>query len=285
MPITDIVRNIVGWIGAAEPLDKVAKPVAKTVQKVIPPGPVKNALSGTWLGHPVHPLATDVVIGAWTSALVLDLVGGERSAPAAKTLTGLGILSAVPTAAAGLSDWSDSLGIQRRIGLVHAGVNIAALALYSLSYLARRNGDTASGKALGLAGATVVSAGGYLGGHLVFRLGVWVDRNAWTEGATDWQAVADEADLDEGKPVVVHAGDQDVLLVRQGGEIHALGNTCSHAGGPLHEGSLSDGCVTCPWHGSQFRLSDGHLKRGPATDHQPAYDVRVDGGKVSVRRR
>ncbi len=285
MPIVDIVRNIVSWIGAAEPLDKVAKPVAKTVQKVIPPGPVKDALSGTWLGHPVHPLATDVVIGAWTSALVLDLVGGERSAPAAKTLTGLGILSAVPTAAAGLSDWSDSLGKERRIGLVHAGANIAAITLYSLSYLARRNGDTASGKALGLAGATVVSAGGYLGGHLVFRLGVWVDRNAWTEGATDWQAVADEADLDEGKPVVVHAGDQDVLLVRQGGEIHAMGDTCSHAGGPLHEGSLSDGCVTCPWHGSQFRLSDGHLQRGPATDHQPAYDVRVDGGKVSVRRR
>ena len=285
MPIVDIVRNIVSWIGAAEPLDKVAKPVAKTVQKVFPPGPVKDALSGTWLGHPVHPLATDVVIGAWTSALVLDLVGGERSAPAAKTLTGLGILSAVPTAAAGLSDWSDSLGKERRIGLVHAGANIAAITLYSLSYLARRNGDTASGKALGLAGATVVSAGGYLGGHLVFRLGVWVDRNAWTEGATDWQAVADEADLDEGKPVVVHAGGQDVLLVRQGGEIHAMGDTCSHAGGPLHEGSLSDGCVTCPWHGSQFRLSDGHLQRGPATDHQPAYDVRVDGGKVSVRRR
>ncbi|MGH8933624.1 MAG: Rieske 2Fe-2S domain-containing protein [Egibacteraceae bacterium] len=285
MPIMDIVRNIVGWIGAAEPLDKVAKPVAKTVQKVVPPGPVKDALSGTWLGHPVHPLATDVVIGAWTSALVLDLVGGERSAPAAKTLTGLGILSAVPTAAAGLSDWSDSLGKERRIGLVHAGANITALVLYSLSYLARRNGDTASGKALGLAGATVVSVGGYLGGHLVFRLGVWVDRNAWTEGATDWQAVADEAELDEGKPVVVHAGDQDVLLVRLGGQIHALGDTCSHAGGPLHEGSLSDGCVTCPWHGSQFRLSDGHLQRGPATGHQPAYDARVDGGKVSVRRR
>lgn len=285
MLTTDTVRHLVHRIGAAEPLDKVARPVAQAVHKILPPGRVKDALSGTWLGHPVHPIATDVVIGAWTSALVLDLVGGKRSAPAAKTLTGLGVLSALPTAAAGVSDWSDSLGKERRIGLVHAGTNIAALTLYTLSYLARRNDHTMKGKMLGLVGAAAMSAGGYLGGHLVFRTGVWVNRNAWTHGVDDWEAVADEAHLDEGRPMVVKAGDEDVLLVRLGGQVYAMVATCNHAGGPLHEGAVDDGCVTCPWHGSRFRLSDGHLVRGPATGNQPAYDVRSDGGKVSVRRR
>jgi nitrite reductase/ring-hydroxylating ferredoxin subunit/uncharacterized membrane protein len=285
MSITDTTRTLVRRIGELSALDAVAKPLASVIHKLAPPGGLKDLLSGTWMGHPLHPLLTDVTIGAWTSAFVLDLVRDERADDAARTLVGVGLLSALPTAAAGLSDWSDTVGEERRIGLVHAGSNVTALALYLLSYLARRDGRIGRGKTLGGLGAAAATVGGYLGGHLVFRLGIWVDRNAWKHPTGAWEAVADEADLDEGEPVAVQTGDDTVLLIRTGAEVHAISSVCGHAGGPLHEGAIADGCVICPWHGSAFRLSDGHVVRGPATGHQPVYDVQVDHGKVSVRRR
>jgi nitrite reductase/ring-hydroxylating ferredoxin subunit len=220
------------------------------------------------------------------SASALDLLGGKRSESAATTLVGVGVVSAVPTVAAGLSDWSDTIGEERRIGLVHASSNLTAVVCYGLSYLARRRGQRQQGLSLGFLGATAMTAGAYLGGHLVYRLGVWVDRNIWTEGAREWQAVLDETELAQDEHVVVRAGDEDVLLVRCQGQVHAVANTCGHAGGPLHEGTFDqEGCVTCPWHGSTFRLADGRVVRGPATGPQPAYDVRLEDGKVSLRRR
>ena len=286
MVVTDVIRRLLHRIGAFEPLDKVAKPAASAATSLVPYGTTaKDVLSGTWLGHPVHPLLPDVTIGAFTSALVLDLAGDERTDDAARTLVGVGLLSALPTAAAGLSDWSDTIGEERRLGFVHAASNTVALALFGLSYAARRSGRTAAGKSLGLLGAAATTVGAYIGGHLVYRYGLWVDRNAWTHGTEDWHVVLDASALVESMPAVVQAGDEEVLLVRRGGEIHAIGNTCGHAGGPLDEGELDGDCVRCPWHGSVFRLSDGHVVHGPATGHQTAYDVRVDGGKVSIRRR
>jgi nitrite reductase/ring-hydroxylating ferredoxin subunit/uncharacterized membrane protein len=285
MPITETVRILVHRLGELEALDAVAKPLASTVRKLVPPGVFKDLLSGTWLGHPLHPLLTDVTIGAWTSALVLDLIGDERTDAAAQSLVGVGLLSAVPTAAAGLSDWSDTLGADRRIGFVHAAGNVTGVALYLLSYLARRDGRVRAGKTIGLLGSAVVTTGAYLGGHLIYRLGWGVDRNAWKQGTDGWETVAGEADLDEGKPVAVQAGDDTVLLFRTGAKVYAISNICGHAGGPLHEGTIAGGCVTCPWHGSTFRLVDGHVMRGPATGHQAAYDVRVEGGNVRVHRR
>jgi nitrite reductase/ring-hydroxylating ferredoxin subunit len=80
--------------------------------------------------------------------------------------------------------------------------------------------------------------------------------------------------------------DVPVLLVREaGGTIHALAERCSHLAGPLSEGSVADGCVTCPWHGSVFRLSDGWNVRGPATAPQPAFDAREVDGHVEIRLR
>jgi len=246
---------------------------------------VKDALSGTWLGHPLHPMLTDVAIGAWTSAFVLDAVGSEGSQGASDTLVGIGVLSALPTAAAGLADWSDMLGAERRVGLVHAGANTVAVGLYGLSWLARRKGNRGRGVALSLMGATVATVGGYLGGHLSYRQGVNVDRNAWTEGPSDWVDTIDESELDEGKAVAASANGVDVLLVRRGSTTLAIGDVCSHAGGPLHEGDIEGGGVTCPWHASTFRLSDGNVVHGPATAPQPVFDTQVAGGKVQVRRR
>lgn len=317
----EALRQLVHRLATSEAIDKVGKPVAAKVADVIGHGTVKDVLSGTWTGHPLHPVMTDLPIGFWTSSFMLDLVGGKRSAAASQRLIGLGILSAVPTAAAGLSDWSDTIGEDRRVGTVHAAANIAALWLYTWSWLARRAGRRGAGVTLGLLGATAATAGGYLGGHLVYRQGVGADRNAWKHGGEDWVdvrsehperadrpsrsaaeappddpggsgsaatsvEVADDLALIGGKPLVVKVDDDDVLLARTpAGVIAAISNVCGHAGGPLDEGEFdAEGCVTCPWHGSVFRLADGHVVHGPATGHQPRYEVRSEGGRLAVRR-
>ena len=277
------LHEVVERLGRVEAIDGVAKPVSGAVAGAVAPRPVKDVLSGTWLGHPCHPLLTDIPIGSWTSAFVLDLVGGRGGQEAADRLIGIGVLAALPTAATGLSDWSDYLGAERRIGSGHAGANVAAVACYGPSYIGRRRGSSGAGLALSFAGAAVATVGGHLGGHLAYIRGVNVNRNAWDHGLDDWTPVAGEADLREGEPVSVQAGGTPVLLVRQGRHIHAIADRCGHAGGPLHEGAFENGCVVCPWHQSTFRLEDGGLVHGPATVPQPAYDVRIEEGKVLVR--
>src|SRR5207245_2667908 len=116
-------------IEQAEALDGPAGAVANVVKKLVPPGVVKDALSGTWLGHPLHPFLTDFVIGSWTSALLLDVVGGEDAQGGADRLVGAGIVAALPTAISGASDWADCIGKERRVGLVHATANYLALGL------------------------------------------------------------------------------------------------------------------------------------------------------------
>jgi nitrite reductase/ring-hydroxylating ferredoxin subunit len=214
---------------------------------------------------------------------LLDVFGGAKAEQAADLLIGAGILSAVPTAATGLNDWSDTIGAERRIGAVHATANVVALSLYAASLLARRSGGRGAGKVLGLAGFGVLVVGAYLGGHLSFAKGVNVNHTFLEHRPQEWTTVLAEAELAEGELRRVSAGEASVLLVREDGQIHALANTCSHAGGPLDEGELADGCVVCPWHGSAFRLTDGHIVRGPASIPQPAYQTRVREGKIEIR--
>jgi uncharacterized membrane protein len=147
--------------------------------RLIPAGPVRDALRGRWLGHPFHPAATDVPIGMWLAATTLDLVGGERSRRGADALVALGIASAVPTAASGLSDWSEiERSAPRRVGVVHALANSTGLGLYGASLAARLRGDRSRGVLLALMGLGAVSAGGVLGGHLAYGEAVGVSREA-----------------------------------------------------------------------------------------------------------
>src|SRR5215217_6557850 len=267
----------------AEALDEPAEKLVKVVGPATRPRVVKNALSGTWLGHRFHPLMVPLPIGFWTGALLFDLVATRRARWAADVLVGSGIVAAVPTAAAGLSDWADAEPEGRRVGLVHLSFNTLALACYSASLAARLLGRRKAGVGLGLAGAAAISAGGYLGGHLSYVQQVGVEKKRIAGGPKEWTAVLDAADLAEGAPRVVQAGDTDVLLVREGGRLHALWASCTHECGPLAEGKFADGCVTCPWHGSTFRLADGKVVRGPAAASQPVYEARVTDGKIEVR--
>jgi nitrite reductase/ring-hydroxylating ferredoxin subunit/uncharacterized membrane protein len=267
----------------AEALDQPAEAVVAVVGPATRPRLVKNALSGTWLGHRFHPLMVPLPIGFWSGALLFDVVATKRARWAADVLVGAGVAAAVPTAAAGLSDWADAEPEGRRVGLVHAGCNTLALVCYSASLAARLLGRRKAGVGLGLAGATAISVGGYLGGHLSYVLGVGVERRRFAGGPKEWTAVLDAGELAEATPRVVRAGDADVLLYREGGRLHALWASCTHEGGPLAEGTFADGCVTCPWHGSTFRLADGKVVRGPAAASQPVYEARVTDGKVEVR--
>jgi nitrite reductase/ring-hydroxylating ferredoxin subunit/uncharacterized membrane protein len=264
-------------------LDGVARSVGDLVGKALPSGPIKDALSGTWLGHTLHPVLTDLPIGAWTSATALDLIGGEESEEGARRLIGLGILASVPTAMSGLSDYSDTMGEERRVGLTHAAFNVAALALFSASYGARRNGSSLKGKTLSLLGMGAASVGAYLGGHLSLDMGVGVDHTAYESGPGEWTATLPESEIEEGKATRFEVDGVGVMLTRHGGRVCALGDRCTHAGGPLNEGTIEAGTVECPWHGSVFSLEDGSVKRGPARSPQPAYETRVIDGRVEVR--
>jgi nitrite reductase/ring-hydroxylating ferredoxin subunit/uncharacterized membrane protein len=267
----------------AEALDEPAEKLVKVVGPATRPRMVKNALSGTWLGHRFHPLMVPLPIGFWTGALLFDLIATRRARWAADTLVGAGILAAVPTAAAGLSDWADAEPDARRVGLVHASCNTLALLCYSSSLVARLLGRRKAGVGLGLAGATAISVGGYLGGHLSYVQAVGVEKKRFAGGPSSWTPVLDAADLGEGAPRVVRAGDTEVLLYRDGTGLHALWASCTHECGPLAEGRFADGNVICPWHGSTFRLADGKVVRGPAASSQPVFETRVTDGKIEVR--
>lgn len=266
-------------------IDVVAKPLGRAVRRLLRPGPVRDALSGRALGHALHPLLTDVPIGTWTSATILDLMDERRFGPASERLIAIGIAASVPTAASGMLEWADTEPADdevRRAGAVHAMVNMLSLSLFAASLVARRRG-AAGGRVLGLAGAGALGVGGHLGGHLSYAKGVGVDATALGRSLEEWTDVAATGDLTEGAALFREVNGVGLLIVRDRGRVRVLGDRCSHRGGPLHEGAIEDGCVTCPVHGSRFRLEDGSVERGPSPYPQPTFDVRERDGGVEVR--
>lgn len=274
-------------LAKVEALDAPADAIAKRIRGWVPAGPVKDVLSGAWLGHALHPVLTDVPIGTWTSALLLDWLGGERARDGADRLIALGLAAAAPTFASGWIEYADStVGSQtvKRVGIVHAASNGTAAALFATSLAARRNGARGRGKLLALAGGAFMLAGGFLGGHLSFAEGTGVNRNAFEAPPEDWTDVAAESDLPDGELRCFEVDGVNVFVVRQGGELFALSDTCAHRGGPLHEGEIVDGCVQCPWHSSRFRLRDGAVIQGPSAYPQPVWETRVRAGRVELNR-
>jgi len=263
----------------AEPLEPLADPLQDAVNAV--PQPVRDVLDGVWLGNPLHPALTDVPLGAWSAAFVLDLVGSE----AADGALAVGILGAVPAALTGLNDWSHLKDDERRLGMVHAAINTAGLTLNVLSLAARKGGLRGLGKVLSTVayGGALFSA--HLGGHLSFGLGVRVNRTAFESPRDRFAPVCDESELEDGKLVGVELEGEDVLVARseENGEVCAIAATCSHLGGPLADGEREGDVVVCPWHGSRFDLCSGEVLGGPAVYPQPRYETRVRSGKVEIR--
>ncbi|MET7543194.1 Rieske (2Fe-2S) protein [Streptomyces sp. NPDC005507] len=278
------IEDAIEAIGELKALDGICGKAAALVYRVTRTKVVKNGLSGTWLGHPLHPALSDLPIGAWVMASALDATAGTTGARAARRLVGLGLIAAVPTAAAGASDWSDTYGPTQRAGYVHAVSNTVGTALQAASWLARRRGYHGAGAALSGTGLAITLCAAYLGGHLSFVRGVGVNHAAFQEPVTEWTEVAPLSALSDDTPLKVTAGSVPVVLARHDGEIYALSSTCTHAGGPLDKGTVDrDGCIRCPWHGSLFRLADGKALRGPASVGEPCWDVKIDNARVYVR--
>ena len=281
MIIARFLDQLVGRVERAEVLDAPSEALAAASDTALGNRHVTDLLSGTPLGHPLHPLLVAIPLGSWTSAVVFDLLGDAR---AAQTLTGLGVLAAIPTAASGLKDWRYTVGAERRVGLTHAGLNTVALVAYGASWWLRRRGHRGAGIGLSGLGGTALTAAGWLGGHLSYALGVGVDTTAFQHSPAEWTAVAAEADVVSDRLLAASADGVPVLLTRApDGTLLVLADRCSHRGAPLHEGELRDGCIVCPWHGSEFAL-DGSVVHGPATRPQATYETLVADGRVFVRR-
>lgn len=244
--------------------------------------PVKDFLHGTWLGHSLHPVLTDLPIGFWSGSLLLDLVGAGRSAG---VLSAAGSAAAVATAVTGVTDWTVTDGREKRLGLLHGLLNVAGLGLQLASLQARLGRRRLRAVCLSAAGLSVSAAAAWLGGELVFGRGISVNHDAWTAGPQEWTPVLPDAQLGEGSPRKVEVEGRAVLLYREGARVFAMENACAHAGGPLDEGETRDGVITCPWHGSQFSLRDGGLRRGPSTFSQLRLQARITKGQVEVRGR
>ncbi len=272
----------------------LANPLYKLLNKWFqetPLHPLKLFLNGTWLEHPLHPLLTDVPVGAWTVALLLDLIALIWKVPnlglASGIALGLGVLAALGAIAAGLMDYMDVDPPEKAVGFVHGIINIVATLLLAIAFFMLWGSNwqiDGANFVVALVGYLLVSFGAFLGGSLVFRMGVMIDRNAYRSGPKDFTPALALGDLPENQLKRVEVKGEPILLLRRGDKIYAIGAVCSHYGAPLEEGKLVGNTVQCPWHASRFALEDGSVKAGPTTAPVPAYDVQVVNGQVQVRR-
>lgn len=276
-----------GRLENASALDPVIERVSTVVNAIFRPSGIRDLLHGVPLGHPLHPLMVQVPLGAWTSAAMLDLLPGTGAA--STLLVGVGVVTALPAAAAGEVDWTDLHEQHKRVGLVHAAANVIGTSLYAASLVQRLRGRSGSGKMLSYLGLAVVSAGGFLGGHLSYRQAAGANH---TEDVphlfpAGWQVLGPVDSLAEGELTQVRVAGLDLLAVRRGSGVHVISNVCSHLSAPLSDGEIvtvkGEECVVCPWHGSKFSLKTGDVLSGPATAPAPRFDVRVTEGTVEVR--
>jgi nitrite reductase/ring-hydroxylating ferredoxin subunit/uncharacterized membrane protein len=252
--------------------------------------PIKDLLNGRWLGHPLHAAATDLPIGLLLGTVILDLLGQPGAADIVLLAT---IVTMVLAAVAGLADYADTTGTPLTRATLHATLMVVALVLLVISAVVRA-GDPADRTvpiALSFIGFLIVTAGAFVGGDVAYVFGNMVSRHAFRGAGTKWIKldtgdVGDLAVLPDATPTKMRAGINDLVVVRQGDTVQALHAVCAHAGGPLDQGTIVDGCVECPWHGSRFRLSDGLVRQGPSVYDQPSYEIRTaEGGGYEVRRR
>jgi len=269
-------------------MDRPIQSLTRIIRDRLGPGRLRDTLHGVPIGHPLHPLLATGTLGCFVGVGVLDLTQSDPRA--ARILLTAGVGGVLPTALAGVADWSMLHREQQRVGLAHAVTNVAALGLYGGSLLLRLAGCERAGRALAFAGLAAVGIGGYLGGHMSYRQAAGANH---AESVTHlvplgWHDLCRLPDLPEGRPVTRRLGYINLFVLRHGGGVSVLADRCSHLAGPLHQGTIGieggERCVTCPWHGSTFRLSDGSVLHGPATAPQPAFETRIrPDGLVQVK--
>ena len=281
------IEQVMANLESARSLDRVTTPVSGFVNRILPAGKVRDLLHGVPFGHPAHPMLVQVPLGAWLSAVLLDrLPDTDKSA---QVLVGLGTLAAAPAAVTGIADWAKGHETHLRVGIVHWAANTIAVACFAASFVQRARGHTPSGKGLALLGMGVASIGGYVGGHLAYRQALGANHleavpHVLPEG---WHEVAAVDDLPDGRLTRRVVESVPVLVYRDGNEVRALADECSHLSAPLHEGRVVrepdvGACVVCPWHGSEFSLVDGSVVHGPATSPQTRFRTRIQNGRLEI---
>lgn len=252
--------------------------------------PIRDLLNGRWLGHPLHAASTDLPIGLLLGTVILDILGQNAAADIVLVAT---IVTMLLSALSGLADYADTEGTALTRATLHSTLMVVALLLLIVSAVLRGGvpTDRTVPIVLSIVGFLIVTAGAFVGGDVAYVLGNMVSRHAFRGAGTKWikldtGTVADLAALAEATPTKMRAGINDLVVVRIGDTVHALHAVCAHAGGPLAEGTIVDGCIQCPWHGSRFRMSDGLVRQGPSVYDQPSYELRTaEGGGYEVRRR
>ena len=260
-------------------IDAPASLIDHLVRRLLGPRVVRDLASGVGLGHPVHPALVALPIGLWTGAAICDTVGAERRT--SRILIGAGLAAAMPATLAGWSDWLDTEGAERRVGLTHAATNALAISAMGWSWCARRR--PGKGKVPSACGLAALAVAGWLGGHLSYAMGVGVDANAFATGPSAWAPVP-EFDEQLPGPTSGVADGEPLVALKVGNALAVLGGRCSHRGGALADGQRRGDCIECPWHGSRFDVSTGRVRRGPASIAQPTYAVRVTPEGIEVRR-
>ena len=251
---------------------------------------LQDFLNGSWLGHSLHPVLTDVVVGGASMVVFLDILrvffGVDGLENATTWTLGLTVVAGVGTILTGLTDFKDTAtGDERNVTGLHGVINIIALVIFFISLLQRLGGGHDSAFWVALVAYLVISVGAFIGGHVVFKHGYMVNHNAFARGkrAKDFTPIMPAAELPEATPTKAAFGATALVVVRRGDVVYALKETCSHAGGPLSEGELKGDTIICPWHASVFRLSDGAVRHGPATSRQVAYRARISDGQVEIQ--
>lgn len=284
-------RHLIDRIAGRPRLGRLAERLAPAVRGVFsslgaPGQTLKSLLNGVGVGHPIHPALTDIPLGAWTVAVVLDVVNAITHTPALVGATRIamtvGVVGALGAAVTGLTDWSDTDGSSRRVGLMHGMLNLVATALLLIAVIVGGRDPGARRVCMWL-GYLIALGSAYLGGHLVFDGQIGVNHAAGQSVPEEFSPILSDSALREGELTKVRVAETSVLLVRQGDRICALADTCAHLGGPLSEGTLVDGTVICPWHGSRFALADGSVVNGPSAYAQPCFETRVRAGQIEVR--
>jgi len=288
-------------------LDRIAEGTQNVIKAIVgsnrkPPRLFKSLLNGAYLGHPLHPVLTDVPITAWIIAAIFDIIwlinpeSASWAARGAQAAVLIGFLGALGSVATGLTDWSDTFGHERRVGFLHGLLNSTATLLYLISLLLRYNifsgsidlslsaAESVPAAIVGFVGLAIILYAAYLGGDLVFANATGVNHTAFEPVVEEFERVAPLDEVPQKSIYKVVAAGVPVILIRMGTNIYALGATCTHDGGPLNEGELQGDAVQCPWHGSRFNVKTGRVLTGPATVAEPRYDVRVRDGYVEIKR-
>jgi nitrite reductase/ring-hydroxylating ferredoxin subunit/uncharacterized membrane protein len=284
--IEDQLEAVPGFSAASQ---QVANSIHTTVLNNAPLSRrVADALHGSWLGHPLHPALVHIPIGSWALSAFFDAIevatGDHHAGQTADTLITIGAAAAVPTALAGIADYSAIKQDATAIAAAHGTLNSVGLGLYLLSRNARRRGNRKRGRLFSALALGCVAISASLGGDLVYRKRVGVNHSPEPEGPRQWADVISFSELMPGTAQRVEVDGIPVMLYRtEDDAIYAIGAVCSHAGGPLEEGTLRDCSVECPWHQSVFDLRDGTVIHGPATHNQPPFATRVHNGLIQIK--